>query len=324
MPRKIEISHRTIVFTVTFLVLLWFLFQIKDLLFEVFLALLLMAILNPLVGKLSKYKIPRGVSVLFAYLVGIGIFSFAVGSLVPPLVEQSANFVVRLPDYIEASGLTRYFGESFLEEAVSQLGTIPSQVTKITISLLSNVLGVLTVLVFAFYFLIARDKLDEQLTFLFGDKKKAEVGKIIDTLEKKLGGWATAQLSLMLIVGVLTYIGLVLLGLPHALPLGILAGLLELVPYIGPIMAAIPAVIIGFGISPVMGFGVTALAFLIQQVENYVLVPKIMEKSVGVSPIITLLALSIGFRIAGITGMIISIPIVITIQVMTKPHFASK
>jgi len=128
----------------------------------------------------------------------------------------------------------------------------------------------------------------------------------------------------MFLVGVFTYIGLLLLGIEFALPLAILAGLLEIVPYVGPILAAVPAAIVGFGISPLMGAATIALAFLIQQLENYFLVPKIMQKSVGVSPLITLLALSIGFRLAGILGVVISVPVVITLQVLGKYYLTSR
>ncbi len=99
-----------------------------------------------------------------------------------------------------------------------------------------------------------------------------------------------------------------------------IAGTLEIIPYIGPVIAAIPAIILGFSISPFVGFASIGLAILVQQLENYVLVPKIMEKSTGVSPIVTLLALAIGYRIAGIVGMIISIPFVIVIQTLLLNH----
>jgi len=324
LPRKIEISHRTIIFTIMFLILLLFLYNIRDLIFEIFLALLIMAILNPIVKKLSKYKIPQGVSVFIAYLLGLSVVGVSISAVIPPLIEQTTSFVNNLPDFLDSSWIPYYFGEQAIQTMIFQLGLIPAQIAKYTVSLLSNVLGVITVLIFAFYFLLARDKLDDQLVFLFGNKKKKEIGNTIDTLEKKLGGWARGQLILMFSVGLLTYIGLALLGVPYAFPLAILAGLLEIVPYIGPILAAIPAVIIGFGISSVIGLATAVLAFLIQQLENYVLVPKIMEKSVGVNPVITLLALSIGFRMAGVAGAIVSIPIVITFQVFTSDFLRTK
>ena len=130
-------------------------------------------------------------------------------------------------------------------------------------------------------------------------------------------------LLLMLLIGVLSYIGFIALGIPYALPLAMLAGIFEIVPYVGPILASIPAIILGFSISPFLGFAAVGLAVLIQQLENYVLVPKITERSTGVSPIVTLLSLAIGFRLAGIVGMIISIPIVIIIQTLVQHKYSS-
>ena len=321
MPRKIEISHKTVIFTVFFLLFLWFLYFIKDILLELFVALLLTAILEPLVNTLSKVKIPRGVSVLVSYILFFGAVAGVIALIVPALVEQTASFVASLPGYLSNIGIAEALSEDLVGEFLIRLGNIPGEVVRFTISLFSNLLSVLTVLVFAFYMLLARERLQDSLGFFFGDEKKKELGTIIDTLEKRLGGWARGEISLMLLVGVSTFIGLSLIGIPFALPLSILAGILEIVPYLGPVIAAIPSVIIGFGISPLTGFGVAALAFVIQQLENYVFVPKVMEKSVGVSPIITLLALAIGARVAGIVGMIISVPSVITLQVLIKQYF---
>jgi predicted PurR-regulated permease PerM len=106
--------------------------------------------------------------------------------------------------------------------------------------------------------------------------------------------------------------------------IAILAGLFEIVPFLGPIIAAIPPIVIGFGISPFMGVAAIALAFLIQQLENYVLVPKIMGKSAGVSPIVVLLALAIGFKLSGLAGMLVSIPLLIVFQETLKVYLANK
>ena len=183
-------------------------------------------------------------------------------------------------------------------------------------SLFGNILSIFTVAIFALYLLLIRDRLDSSLDFLLGKEKAKNASNIINTLEIKLGSWARGQFSLMLLIGLLSYIGFIILGIPYALPLAMLAGIFEIVPYIGPIIASIPAIILGFSISPFLGFAAIGLAVLIQQLENYVFVPKITEKSTGVSPIITLLSLAIGFRLLGIVGMIISIPLVIIIQTL--------
>lgn len=321
MPTKVEISHKTIIFTVFFLLGLWFLYFVRDIILELFVALLIMTILEPMVNGFSKIKIPRGISVILSYILVFGIFGGAIALIVPTLVDQTTSFVTALPAYLSNIGVAQNISREVVGEFLVRLGSLPGEIIKFTFSLFSNVISVLKVLVFAFYMLLAREKLKDQLGFFFGDEKKKDLGHLIDTLEEKLGGWARGELILMLAVGVATYIGLTLIGIPFALPLSILVGVLEIVPYLGPIISAIPGVLIGFGISPLTGLGVAALSFLIQQLENYILVPKIMEKSVGVSPIIILIALAVGARLAGMVGVIISVPSFIAIQVLAKEYF---
>jgi predicted PurR-regulated permease PerM len=323
MPKKIEISHRTIIFTVFVILSYLFISKVADIILQFFVALLIMTILNPLVTRLSKYKIPRAASVLLAYLILFGVVGFSISAIVPPLAEQTTSFINNLPQFINNLGFSFLINDQVIQQLVSQVAALPSELAKLTVSLFSNAVSVVAVLVFAFYLLLERDKLDTQLGHLFGQKKRQEVGKFIDLLEKSLGGWARAQLTLMLIIGTASYIGLRLIGIPFALPLAILAGVLEIVPYIGPVVAAVPAVLIGFGLSPLQGIAVGALAFLIQQLENYLFVPKIMQKSAGVSPIVTLFALAIGFRLAGIVGFLIAIPIFIALRLVIAEYYFS-
>ena len=323
MIKKIEISHRTVIFTVLFLLSLWFVYFVKDLILQLFVALLIMTILNPLVTKLSKMRIPRALSVAVVYILIIGLFSLLIAGIVPALVEQTTSFANNLPQYLANLGVSRFVSDQISSQIISQLGALPAQVVKLGTSVFSNILSVIAVLIFAFYLLLAREKLDEQLGFLFDEEKRKEIGQIIDKLELRLGGWARGELILMILIGVINFIGLTVLGIPFALPLAILAGLLEIVPILGPFIAATPAVIIALSISPIMALAVAALAFLAQQLENYVFVPKIMEKSVGVNPIIVLLALSIGFRMAGIVGAALSVPIVLMIHVLSQEYLIS-
>jgi len=324
MFRKIEISHRTIIFVFVFIFALWFLYFIRDIILQLFVAVFIMTVLNPFVRTLTRFKIPRTLAVFVIYLLIIAVFSLLVAGIIPPLVEQSTSFANSLPKYLSTLGISPYISEQITGQIISSIGSLPGQIIKVGVSIFSNVISVLAVLVFSLYLLLSREKLEDQLGFLFGDEKKKKIGRVIDRLEMRLGGWARGELALMIIVGSANYIGLSLMGIPYALPLAILAGLLEIIPNIGPITAAIPGIIIGLSISPVTGLAVGALALLIQQLENYVLVPKIMEKSVGVSPLITLLALAIGFRIAGVVGAILAIPATITLQVIASEYIYSK
>ena len=324
MPKKIEISHKTIIFTVLFLIALALLYFIRDIILQFFVALLIMTILNPLVAKLSKFKIPRAVSIIVVYVLTLGTIGVVLAGIIPPLVDETTTFVNSLPEYIENLAVPNAVVEPVVSQLFSTLGELPAQIAKATISVFSNLFNVILVLIFAFYLLMARSKQDEQLVVFFGKERSRKIAKTIDMLEFKLGGWARGQLTLMFLIGLITYIGLRLLGIPYALPLAILAGFFEMIPYVGPLMAAIPAVIIGFSISPLIGIATTALAFLIQQLENYLIVPKVMEKSVGVSPIVILLALTVGLKIAGAMGALIAVPVFITVQVFVKEYMDSK
>lgn len=319
MPKKIEISHRTIIFTFFFLGLLWFLFFIKDILLQIFVSLLIMTILNPTVTKLNKkFGIPRALSVLIVYALVISFIIFTIVAIIPPLIEQSSAFANNLPGYLEQYNIPVFVVDEATKQFTNIISQFPSQIINLSVSVLSNLIAVLTVLFFALYFLLSRNKLEEQLATLLSKDTADRIDNVIHHLEKDLGGWARAQMILMVIVGFATYIGVVLLGLPYAIPLALLAGLLEIVPNAGPFLASVPLILVGFGVSPLTGLAAAALAFLIQQFENYFFVPKIMEREAGVSPIFTLAALLIGFRVAGIAGAILSVPVVITSRVILE------
>jgi predicted PurR-regulated permease PerM len=122
----------------------------------------------------------------------------------------------------------------------------------------------------------------------------------------------------MFIIGLTTYIGLTILGIEYALPLAVIAGLLELVPTIGPIISSVPAILIALVQSPVLAIAVAALYLLIQQAENNIIVPKVMERAVGVLPLVTILALLIGGTLFGVVGAVIAVPTVAMIQVVVE------
>jgi len=254
---------------------------------------------------------------LIVYFLVFGFLILSTIFMIPPFIEQTTSFANSLPTYISEFRIPGYVADEVARQISVMLGGLPSQIVKISVSIFSNVMAVVTVFILALYFLLARERLDEQMAFFMGDGViKKDIHRIINKLENKLGGWARGEIVLMLVVGFATYLGLTVIGVPFAIPLAILAGILEIIPNIGPTLAAIPAVIVGFGVSSLTGFAALALSVLIQQTENYVLVPKVMEKSVGISPIVTLVSLIIGFRVAGIVGAILSVPIAITMQVL--------
>jgi predicted PurR-regulated permease PerM len=322
MPSKVEISHRTIIFTVLFLIFLYLLYQIRQVLTVFFVSLVLMSAINPSVNRLEKLKIPRVLGILLIYILIFLVLGLIVAGVVPPLVEQTTVLINRLPNYIRALSLPA-FDHNFLANQLNQLGSLPANLVRITVGIFNNLLSVFVLAVITFYLLIERKKLDRYLHFLFGTDSEKKAQKFVDELEKKLGGWVRAQIAMMVIVGLMSYFGLRLLGIDFALPLALLAGVLEIIPNIGPTLSAIPAVLAGLAISPIMGLAVGALYFLIQQVENSLILPQVMARGTGVNPLVALISLVIGFQLGGIVGIFLAIPAVILVQVVASEIFSS-
>jgi len=323
---KIEISHRTVIFTVFFLLFLWLLYQIRHILVILFVGIILMSVLNPIVERLEKLKIPRLAAVLLIYLAILGFFGLILAGIIPPLVNQTKILISRFPSYyksLEDLGIDGEILNSQMEGLLNRLSTISFDLIKLTVGFLGNFLVVFTLIFVSFYLLLERKNLDEYLEKLFGPAN-VKIGKVINKIEKRLGEWVRSQTILMFVVGIMCYFGLILLGIEFALPLALLAGLLEIVPNIGPTLSAVPAILAGVAISPLMGLAVAALYFLVQQLENNIIVPQVMRKGAGVNPLITILALGSGFKIGGAVGAILAIPFIILIETILKEAFRSE
>lgn len=320
--RSIEISHRTIIFTVTVVGLIWLLIQISSIILGLFVALLLTTALNPIVDKISSFRLPRLLAILIAYILLFGVVAAALFGLIPPLVDETNKLIDRLPELLDQAGswligigVTGVDG-GLIADQISKLGAISGNILKIVTGIFSNLIAVITVLVVTFYMLLERRNLDKYLVVLFGTNAESRAKNFVDTLEARLGGWVRGEALLMVTIGILTYIGLTILQIPFALPLAILAGVLEIIPNIGPVISSIPALIVGFTLSPIMGLAVAALYFLVQQLENSIIAPKIMQKVAGVNPLVTIIALAVGFKLAGALGAILAVPVVIVLQVV--------
>ena len=321
MVKKVEISHKTIIFIVVFLFSLWFLYFVRDIVLLFSVSFLLMLALSPSVNKLEKkLRFPRFLAILVNYFFIIGLVVLAISLLAGPLFKQTGLLINQLLALTEKMGSAQW-AKNFLNNPFSQIGLVSGNIFKFTQGVFSNAVKIFSVFVINFYLILERKHLSKHLGRLFNKKNALVAEKIISRLEHELGGWLWGELTLMVIVGVLTYLGLLILGIKYALPLAFLAGILEIFPNIGPLLAAIPGVIMGLSVSPLMGLGALAVYFVVQQLENSLIVPKVMQKATGVHPIITLLALLIGFRLAGVAGAIFSLPMVLVVKVLFTDLF---
>ncbi|OGD79098.1 hypothetical protein A2368_00840 [Candidatus Collierbacteria bacterium RIFOXYB1_FULL_49_13] len=311
-PQAIIISPKTIILIVGLFVAYKLFFALQSVIIALFVSFLIATAVYPLVAFLEKYKIPRNLSsFLILFAVATGFFS-ALASLLPLITAQSALLFKRLPEYT-----TRFeqYSIDIPNSIVSQFGSLSSNLLKVAIDTFSVAVFVFTMFVISFYLIRERRHLDSHLDRLFAAKADWYKQLYVE-IETNVGAWVRGIGLLMFIVGLLTYVGLSLIGIDYALPLAIIAGVLEVVPNLGPTVAAIPAVIVGFATSPVHGVLVIVLAILVQQLENNLIVPQVMNKTTGLHPLATILAILCGFQLGGPVMAILSLPTVLAAKVI--------
>jgi predicted PurR-regulated permease PerM len=303
----------------------------KDILSILFISLIIVATLSPIADFLTKYLRWRVISVLLIYLVTLILLSGLIAALVPALSSQTQEFVTNLPQYTDQIPVLKDFGQVIKEEFIGESLSINSlteyitqsslKIFQFTGSLIGIIGSLLVIIVISFYGLLSEKNIREELKKYLNKNNLKSYWLISDKIYSKLGIWLRSQILLAIIVGLITGVALYLLSVPYALLLGVLAGVLEIIPVLGPVIASIPAIIIGLTVSPFIGLIVVALYILIHQIESYVLVPKVMEKALGLSPVLILSALLIGAKLGGIVGAIIAVPLAsaITILVLEIP-----
>jgi len=327
-PEKIEISHRTIIFTLATLATSWILLKLLDVIFLIFIAFIFVSTLRSPVDFLVKRKIPRPLSIGIIYLVVIGLIILIFRVIIPPLIEQTSLLIENLPSLINQVNdiliINNISSDQISGSITGQLGNFGSNAVTITAGFFNSIFSIMTMFVITFYSLLYWEQITNMVKSLFTGENEKRAEKLIKNLEFGLGAWVRGQITLVIIIGVITYIGLALLGVPYALPLAIVAGLSEIVPVIGPIVGAIPAILAGFTVSPIIGIATVALYFVIQQLENNLIVPTVMRRAIGINPLVTILALIIGTKLYGIMGAVLAVPVAVTIKIFANEFFVGR
>lgn len=322
MERRVDISYKTVLFITAFLGLLWVLFMIRDVIILFFVAIILMAALHPIVTKLVSWKIPRVLAIAFSYIVVLGCIGGLITLIVVPLSEQMSSLSKTLPHAVDGL-LPPEINRSVLQD---QIGSITKNVLGVTLVIFNNIIGVISIFVLTFYLLLERDDLENYILqfFEYSSSKQKRIKRVINEVSDKLGAWVRGQLFLSFTIGVTVYLVLNIInliyppGIPYTIPLAILAGILEMVPTIGPIVSALPALVLAYNISPVLTGVVGAAYFLIQQLENHYLVPQVMKKAVGLNPLVVILSVAAGSQLLGIAGALLAVPFSVAVQVIVQ------
>lgn len=322
MQKPIEISPRIIFSTILIILGLWFLYAVRDVIALLFVAVIVFSILDPLVDFLERKKINRSLGVALIYVVFFAILGTAFSFLIPPLVNQAKDFSEKLPEYSQNLqnsfvGIDNFFEtqhialdtQKIVNDIVSRLTNFSGNIFSTTIGFFSGFISILVVLALAFYMTATKDGIKNFIVLLTPEQYKEYAASSVIKIKEKIGKWMQGQLLLMFIVFILDFIGLSIIGVPFALILAIFAGLMEIIPYFGPIVSAIPGMILGLTISPLTGILAGVVYFLVQQLENHVITPQVMKKAVGLNPIAVILAILVGIKLGGLAGAILSIPI---------------
>lgn len=332
-PTKVEwtVSSRTIVKVAAVLFCLWLLYALRDIIAIFFVALILSAIIDPLADWFEVRRIPRAIAVVIVYVVLFSILGLVIGLLIPPLVEEiralASNFSSVWERLVAGATLFREYSaqSGFSKQIEEGLGTVQSVLTRaiggvfttIT-SIFGGIISFVLILVITFYLVIQEDGLKKMFKALVPSHYQPFVGGIFSKVQRKIVSWVKGQLVLSAVIGVLSYIGLSIIGVNYALVLAIFAAVAEFVPYAGPFIGGVVAVFFALSQSTAKALFVVILYIIIQQLENNILVPKVMQRAVGLNPIISILALIAGAKLAGIPGAIFAIPIATALDVIVK------
>lgn len=310
-------------------------YLVRDILALILISLVIAAVLQPAVNYLVSKRWPRSLAILVWYFIAIGLLTFVFAVMAPPITHEFRQLSYDFPFlYSQAQdgwGLTNSYTQTsaapnlleqflmFLGQWREAAGTEGGR----NISGLSLIFGIfggfvsfLSVLVMAFYMLLERDGLSRLVATVVKSESQTRVLSVLMRMQEKMSLWLRGQLVLMVLVAALTYIALLILGVRFALILALVAGLLEIVPFIGPITAAVPAFLIAVAESPIKGVAVLVIYVVIQQVENHILVPKIMSKTIGLSPLVVIVAILVGAKLGGIVGALLAVPIVTALSVL--------
>jgi predicted PurR-regulated permease PerM len=324
----------TIWMTALAVIVVWCAFLVRDVLLLVYMSGLLAIGFSPIVRLIERQKVlpigskrfPRWLAILILYVIILGALTGIGFMIVPPLVHQAQQLWTSLPDLFDR-GQEFLIRKGLLKEHLTlrqaveaapgggggeAVGTVFGAVAGVV----GGLFGLITMLILTFYILIEADSLRNTMLRLFPARDRERAAAASRDITMKVSAWLTGQLLLGAIIGTSSAVGLWLLGVPFFYVLALISGIGELIPVVGPILSAIPAVAIAATVS--LNKAILVILFFIvqQQFENHVLVPKVMQRQVGVSPVTVIFALLVGGKLLGILGAILAVPSAAILQVV--------
>jgi len=336
-PLYVSVSAMTVIKIILVCIMFYFLYIVKDVLAILFIALIFSSAFDPWVDWMQKRKIPRSAGILIIYIVAFLLLGTSISLIIPPIIEQVSELSVKFPQISENlnAGIDLIKGYSNSEGLLAGLtqakdnypqfiGAIQSAFSQIT-GLFGGLVTFMLVLVLTFYMTVEKNAMKKLIWSVAPERHQVYVMNLVNRMQIKIGHWMRGQIIISFTIFLLVYIALLILGVKYALILALLAGVTEFVPYLGPLIAAVPAVIITFTQSgPTLAIFTAIVYYLIQLTETNIIVPKLMQKVVGLNPIICIAAFLVGFNLAGIIGAVLAIPVTTAANVFVNDFFEGK
>ncbi|MCR4278402.1 MAG: AI-2E family transporter [bacterium] len=333
--RTISIKISNVLTVLGVIASLWLLWSVRDVIALLVVALFLSALMHPAVRWGAKRKIPKSVMVILIYLFLFGLLATAFALILPTLTNQisqlsqtignSLTFVSSAVDsvreFTQQYGLAQNFSSS-ISSLQDNIGRAASGLFVTLTDVFGGLVGLVLVIVMAYYMVVQEEEAVRAFHNLVPKRYQNFIVTLLTHVEEKIGKWLSGQLVLSLIIATLYFIGLISLGLDGALALALFAGFMEFIPYLGPFLAGIPIILVALTISPLTALLTLALVVVIQQVENQIIVPKVMQKVVGLNPLVSIVALLIGAKLFGVVGALLAIPTATALSVVLSEFYA--
>lgn len=322
MDREILISIKTVLFTVALLLSMYVLYLVRPIIVILVVSTIVVISLEHVVKvfqsqKLLNKPLSRNAAVLLTYFLLI----FGVVTILTigfqPVVVQSQRLLMNITQFLkEVPGLEET--DFSLGSVLTNFSSVSDNIFSTTSTVLSSVAGIFSVVIISIYMSLDWLNIKSRFLALFTGDLRREINSSLEEVESSIGLWVKGQAFLMIVVGLMSFVGLLLLQVDYPLALSLIAGLLEIVPVLGPLIALLLAGIVGFSDSVTKGIAVVGLFTLIQQLENNLLVPKIMHRVSGFSPLVILIALLVGTTLLGVIGALLAVPTTMILVIVVK------
>ena len=313
----------------------WLLYRFYQIVFILFVAIMIGTVIRPVVTWLHRRGLPRIAGVMLVYLLLLALLIGFVLLLFPLIVEQGTTIAAAVPGYYQSlrEWMANYPNQwivhlsEFLpatlglepltaQQTGQQMLASAGQAWGYVISAAKVIFIATAILLLAFHWTLDGPRTIHSLLLLVPESRRESISELISAMETKVSSYIAGQGLLCLIIGIMALIAYLLIGLPNALVLAFVAGVLEAVPMIGPLLGAVPAALVALTLGPDKLVWVIIATVVIQQLENGLLVPRIMRKAVGVNPFVSLLAFFAFSSLLGIAGALMAIPLAAMIQLL--------